>query len=82
MIYEKLSEWNPVVVENYYISPGLIDLEVYVAKETGGFGLASEAAIRGGATLIVEHPNPYYDPAPVDSGFLYCDVARLQSVNV
>jgi hypothetical protein len=55
---------------------------VYVAKETGGFGLASEAAIRGGATLIVEHPNPYYDPAPVDSGFLYCDVARLQSVNV
>jgi dihydroorotase-like cyclic amidohydrolase len=62
MIMERLYEWHPVNLENHYISPGIIDMETYVSRETGGYATATECAIKGGVTLIVEHPNPHYDP--------------------
>jgi hypothetical protein len=32
LILERLSEWNPVNLENHYISPGVIDLEMYTSE--------------------------------------------------
>jgi hypothetical protein len=76
----RLSEWAPVNLENHYISPGIIDLETYVSDKTGGYEVVTEAAIKGGVTLIVEHPNPHYDPCYCTES-LYCDVARLEAVS-
>jgi hypothetical protein len=32
LILNRLSDWNPVNLEHNYISPGIIDLEVYIAE--------------------------------------------------
>jgi dihydroorotase-like cyclic amidohydrolase len=59
-VLNSLRDWNPVNLEEHFISPGIIDLEVYVSAETGGYLRTTETAIKGGVTMFVEHPNPYY----------------------
>ena len=50
-IMQNLREWNPVNLEKYYISPGIIDLDVDLPDSPTRIEETTKAAVSGGVTL-------------------------------
>jgi len=76
-IAEKYSDWNPVDYSDYYVSPGLIDLNA--RREWSNYSQFTKAAIKGGTTLILEEESFFCGNQK--EGKLYCDVAEAVSLN-
>jgi dihydroorotase-like cyclic amidohydrolase len=76
-LIEKYRDWNPIDLENYFISPGMIDINVRSEWESARH--LTQSALSGGVTLIVEETSLYHS-APSDSD-LYCDVGQLITVS-
>ena len=72
------SEWNPEDLSDYYISPGLIDLNSRV--EWDSFTEFSKAAISGGVTFALSEQSYYGNNAP--TGDLYCDIGRTATIQL
>ena len=51
-VIEGLQEWNPVNLEKYYISPGIIDLDVDLPDSPTRIEETTKAAVSGGVTLV------------------------------
>lgn len=49
---EGLREWNPVNLEKYYISPGIIDLDVDLPDSPTGIEETTKKAVSGGVTVV------------------------------
>jgi dihydroorotase-like cyclic amidohydrolase len=73
----KYIDWNPIDLENYYISPGLIDINIRQEWETSKH--LTQCALSGGVTLLVEETSLYHQ-SPQDND-LYCDVGQLATVS-
>jgi dihydroorotase-like cyclic amidohydrolase len=78
VIVEKYEEegWQITNYENYYVSPGLIDLNVKFNGEWEGIINTTEQAIAGGVTMIIDHGN-VYDLPEEDVPRFFCDIGRL-----
>ena len=76
-ILEKYSEWNPIDYSDYYISPGIIDLNARI--EWDSFENLTNEAVKGGVSLIAVEPG-YYQPLPTINS-LYCDIAFVQVID-
>ena len=76
-IIEKYSDWNPLDYSDYYISPGIIDLNARI--EWDSFENLTNEAVKGGISLLIVEPG-YYQPFPSISS-LYCDVGLVKVVD-
>jgi dihydroorotase-like cyclic amidohydrolase len=61
----------------YFIGPGLIDMNVKVNGSWEGRSIASQQAISGGVTFFLENPNLHGMNEEVNTP-VYCDYARLE----
>lgn len=73
----KYSDWNPVDYSDFYISPGLIDLNCLVEWES--LEQLTKESVKGGFTCIVVEPS--HHGLANTSGKLYCDVMNVQIIN-
>ena len=73
-VLNKLTMWNIIDYSDYYISPGIIDLNV--RKEWESYGTLTKAAISGGTTFILEEPSFFNNSSDPDE--LYCDIATVK----
>jgi len=71
-----LAEWNPVLLENYYLSPGLVDCNAQVNGSWDDFASLTRAAVSGGVTFLLAQPSLYNQDTPPLSS-LYCDIGRV-----
>ena len=71
-----LAEWNPVLLENYYLSPGLVDCNAQVNGSWDDFASLTRAAVSGGVTFLLVQPSLYNQDTPPLSS-LYCDIGRV-----
>lgn len=84
-IVDKYKDWNPQDYSNYYISPGLIDLNV--RKEWETYSELTQSAIEGGVTLLLEEKGIYdqqndFSPLYADIGLLATiDITNLESIS-
>lgn len=76
-LIEKYSEWNPIDYSDYYISPGLIDLNSRVEWES--LEQLTRESLKGGFTCIVVEPS--HHNISKQSEDLYCDVLNAQIIN-
>jgi dihydroorotase-like cyclic amidohydrolase len=68
------NDWNLVDYSDYYISPGIIDLNTRVEWET--YASLTREAVKGGVTVVVVEPG-YYN-SNIVSNELYCDLVQVQ----
>ena len=73
----KYSEWNPVDYSDFYISPGLIDLNCLIEWES--LEQLTKESVKGGFTCIVVEPS--HHGMSNSPGKLYCDVMNVQIIN-
>lgn len=71
------SSWNPVDYTDFYISPGLIDLNTKVEWES--LTELTKESLQGGVTCIVTEPGHYQPTNYNDS--LYCDVCYMTVID-
>ena len=71
------SSWNPVDYTDFYISPGLIDLNTKLEWETQS-DLTRES-LQGGVTCLVTEPGHYQPTFACES--LYCDVCQMSIID-
>ncbi|CAG9319521.1 unnamed protein product [Blepharisma stoltei] len=72
-VIEKYSEWSPQDYANFYISPGIIDLNV--RREFENYTFLTKSAVSGGVSLIIEEDGFY--TADFQNGDLYCDIGKI-----
>jgi dihydroorotase-like cyclic amidohydrolase len=77
-LLETYADWNPIDLEDYFISPGLIDINVRREWETLSY--VTQSALSGGVTMVVEETSLYNRESQQDSE-LYCDVGRYATVS-
>jgi allantoinase len=77
-LLETYAEWNPVDLEDYFISPGLIDINV--RREWESISCVTQSALAGGVTMLVEETSLYHQELQEDSE-LYCDVGQFATVS-
>ena len=79
VVMDELQNWNPINLENCYISPGIIDLEVKSNGSWEGLETTTKTALAGGVTTVVHEPNHFQlNQPPVP---LYTHLATLCIVN-
>jgi dihydroorotase-like cyclic amidohydrolase len=78
-LQDKYSEWNPEIYEDFYISPG--NIEINVRKEWEDFTTLSMMAASGGVTLLVEEKNIHHSGDSPLAKHIYCDIARIQRID-
>jgi len=66
-------DWNPINLEESYISPGMVDLNVRRKREWESVETLTKAAVSGGVTLCVEE-RTMQESDQRQSGNLYCDL--------
>lgn len=72
--------WNPVDLEDYYLSPGLIDFNIRRNSVWESLESMTEAAISGGVTLCLEEK--IVTESDVDeTGARYCDTGVIAVLN-
>ena len=76
-VLSKFSQWNLIDYSNYYISPGIIDLNV--RKEWESYKTLTKAGISGGVTFILEEPSFYQNFDEYEEFF--CDVGKIKLLN-
>lgn len=74
---EKFRDWNPVDLEDFFISPGIIDINV--RREWDTYEFLTKSALAGGVTMIVEENSLHYQSS-ADNEF-YCDVGNFETVS-
>lgn len=72
-ITKDLRNWNPIDLEDYYISPGLIDINI--RREWEDYTTLTQSAISGGCTLLMEEVSAFHKS--FISGKLFCDIGSL-----
>lgn len=77
-VISKYSDWNPENFENFYISPGIIDLNTRLEFET--CTELTKAAISGGVTFALVESGYYNDG--IISGMMYCDVGKVATLEI
>lgn len=77
-VISKYSDWNPENFENFYISPGIIDLNTRLEFET--CTELTKAAISGGVTFALVESGFYNDG--IVSGMMYCDVGKVATLEI
>lgn len=75
-VSELYKKWNPVDLSDFYISPGIVDLNIRIEWES--FEELTKSAISGGVTFALVEDG-YYNDAP-QTGELYCDIAKMASL--
>ena len=73
----KFSQWKITDYSDYYISPGIIDLNV--RREWDTYESLTKSAISGGTTFILEQPSFYNTSNSPEE--LYCDVGSVHVLN-
>ena len=76
-LFQIYSEWNPIDYSDFYISPGIIDLNTRTEWDT--LEILTKEAIIGGVTLVATESGNYYQQHY--NGNLYCDVLKIQVIN-
>jgi dihydroorotase-like cyclic amidohydrolase len=76
-LIKEYKDWKILDYSDYYISPGLIDLNV--RREWEDISTMSKAAIQGGVTVIAVEEG-YYNRSS-SSDMHYCDVAEVLVIN-
>ena len=76
-ILDDYSEWNPEDLSDFYISPGLIDLNVRAEWES--YSDLTKSAISGGVTLALVEQGYYMAPVPLSD--LFCDIGKVARVD-
>ncbi|OMJ94815.1 hypothetical protein SteCoe_2000 [Stentor coeruleus] len=77
-VIDKYQDWNPENLENFYISPGIIDLNTRLEWET--YTELTKAAISGGVTFSLIESGYYMDPAP--TGEMFCDIGKVATLEI
>jgi len=67
------TEWNPVLLEDYYLSPGLVDCNAQVNGSWDDFASLTRTAVSGGVAFLLTQPSLYNQDTPPLSS-LYCDI--------
>lgn len=76
-LVEKYNDWNPIDLEDYFISPGII--EINARREWESYKHYTKSALSGGVTFIVEENNLHCQG--VQDSNLYCDVGSFATVS-
>lgn len=76
-LVDKYPEYELEDCSDYYVSPGIIDLNVRHEFET--INKLTESAVEGGVTVIALEPGYYYSFP--DSGEYFCDVALIEVIS-
>lgn len=74
-VMREYAEWHPLDFEHAYISPGMVDFNVYRNSEWENLQEATQAAVSGGVTLLVEERD--FPPSLVGEQ-LNCDLGVIQ----
>ena len=77
-VLTKYSDWNPENLEDYYISPGIIDLNTRLEFET--CSELTKSAISGGVTFALVESGYYNDT--VISGQMHCDIGKVATLEI
>lgn len=72
-IFEKYQDWDPEDLSDFYISPGIIDLNSRVEWES--YTGLSKSAVSGGVTFALIENSIYHEVIPND--ILYCDIGKV-----
>lgn len=75
-LIQELAEWNPVLLEHHYLSPGLVDCNAQVNGNWDDFASLTRAAVSGGVTFLLTQPSLYHTESPPLTS-LYCDIGRV-----
>ena len=77
-VMEKYRDWNPQNLEEYYISPGIIDLNARLEFES--CTELTKAAISGGVIFALVESGYYNDTAI--QGELFCDIGKVATLEI
>ena len=77
-VMEKYQDWNPQNLEDFYISPGIIDLNARLEFES--CSELTKAAISGGVTFALVESGYYNDTAI--QGELFCDIGKVATLEI
>ena len=70
-------DWNPQNLEEYYIAPGMIDINARV--EWDSYETLTRAAVSGGVTFVVAESGHYQHNTRIDQ--LFCDLGKVVVVD-
>lgn len=76
VLMQELADWNPVLLEHYYLSPGLVDCNAQVNGSWDDYSSLTRAAVSGGVTFLLVQPSLYHPESPPVTS-LYCDIGRV-----
>jgi len=74
-LLREYAEWNPVDLEDSYLSPGLIDFNVRRSTDWESLEDMTQAAVSGGITLCLQERN--LTEASTETGARYCDTGLI-----
>lgn len=77
ILSSQYSDYQCIDYSDYYISPGMIDLNV--RKEWEDYSQLTFSAVSGGVSLIVVEDGYYNNSSPNDT--YYCDIGKVLVVN-
>jgi dihydroorotase-like cyclic amidohydrolase len=72
---DKYAAWHPADLENFYLSPGVVDVNVRANEAWESGETRTKEAISGGVTMMLEEPSLY--GMERGEGLLYCDVGSV-----
>ncbi|CAG9310394.1 unnamed protein product [Blepharisma stoltei] len=75
-VMENYQEWNPIDLEDFYISPGIIDCNI--KKEFEDYDHLTRQAVSGGITFIIHEKSKLSEFE--DNSDLYCDVGEISLI--
>lgn len=73
-VLSKFNQWKILDYSDYYISPGLIDLNA--RKEWETYETFTKAAVAGGTTFVLEEPSFYNNSE--ENPMLFCDIGKTK----
>lgn len=77
-VMEKYIDWNPEDLSEFYISPGLIDLNTRLEWET--YTELTKASISGGVTVVLVESGYYNESS--SSGKMFCDIGKVATLEI
>lgn len=75
---DKYAAWHPIDLEQFYLSPGLVDVNVRGNGVWESGEIRTKEAISGGVTMMLEEPSLYRMER--EEGPLYCDVGSVRLI--
>ena len=73
-LLERYELWNPQDLSDFYISPGVIDMNTRMEWES--FAELTKAAVAGGTTFALVEEGHFAQSTP--AGELFCDVGKIE----